>query len=84
MEQPQPSDNDLIALLVRRDGQRTLIELRDGRRLSVVNIAWGYDMGDEHAHVTTNVSPSLKGEPIDFFFTNEVVAVQDEAGQPLS
>ena len=43
------------------------------------NIAWGSDMGDEYTHVTTNVSPSIQGERIDFFFTNEVDAVKDEA-----
>jgi len=78
-EQPEPVDSELIALLAGRDGQRTTIELRDGRQVFVFNIAWGSDMGDEYTHVTTNVSPSIQGERIDFFFTNEVDAVKDEA-----
>ena len=83
VEQPEPADKDLIELLTTRDGQPTFVKLRDGRRLSVINIAWGYDMGDEYAHVTTNVSPSVDGEAVDFFFTNEVVAVLDESDRTL-
>jgi hypothetical protein len=49
----------------------------------VRNIAWGYDIGDEFAHVTTNVSPAVEGASIDFFFTSEVRAVIDEDGLPL-
>jgi hypothetical protein len=54
-----PVDEELIDLLVRREGMTTEVVLRDGRRLRVVNIAWGYDDGDAHAHVTTYVSPSV-------------------------
>jgi hypothetical protein len=83
VEKPDPADKTLVELLVERDGQRTLVQLRDGRRLSVINIAWGYDIGDEYAHITTNISPSVEGESIDLFVTNEVVAVQDESGLNL-
>ena len=48
--------------------------------MSVFDIASGYDDGDDHAHVTTNVSPSEPGAHIDFFFTCEVEGVADEAG----
>lgn len=57
--------------------------LRDGRRLSVINVAWGYDIGDEYAHVTSNISPGIDGESVDFFFTSDVEIVLDEAGQEL-
>ncbi len=40
-------------------------------------------MGDEHAHVTTNISPGLDGTSIDFFHTSEVVLVMDEDGTVL-
>lgn len=74
---PPPVDDDLINFLAQRDGVTTEVVLRDDRRLSVVNIAWGYDEGDAHAHVTTNVSPSVPDASVDFFFTNEVVTVVD-------
>src|SRR5262245_18554217 len=47
------ADSELIALLRGRDGPPTDVPLRDGRRLRVFNIAWGYDDGDLWAHVTT-------------------------------
>lgn len=83
VDQPEPTDSELIELLVRRDGQPTTVELQDGRRLLVRNIAWGYDAGDAHAHVTTNISPSVDGQSTDFFLTSEVVGVLDESGRPL-
>jgi hypothetical protein len=43
--------------------------LRDGQRLSVFNIAWGNDLADECAHVTTYVSPNITGEKIELFLT---------------
>jgi hypothetical protein len=76
-EQPQPRDEPLIALLQERDGKLTRVETRDGSVLRVFNIAWGYDMGDEFAHVTTNVSPFIDGESMDFFWTNDVTQVSD-------
>jgi hypothetical protein len=67
-----------------RDGRPCGVELHDGRRLTVVNIAWGYDMGDTHAHVTSNCSPAIEGEPMDAFFTHEIQRVLDpDAEQPL-
>jgi hypothetical protein len=48
------------------------------------DVAWGYDVGEDVAHVTTNVSP---GPPsvddlefpveLDFFRANEIVKVED-------
>lgn len=69
-------DAQLILLLIDRDGMPTTVSLRDGRNLTVWNIAWGYDMGDEYAHVTTNCSPSVGDMPLDFFHTDEVVEVR--------
>lgn len=82
-DQPPPRDSQLIELFQRRDGLATVVVLRDGQRLTVHNIAWGYDMGDQFAHVTSNISPFVAGEPIEFFFTSEVRDVLDPAGTPL-
>ena len=79
-----PLDKALIDLLRERDSQRTIVMLKDGQRLEVLNIAWGYDVGDKYAHVSTNISPSLTGLPFDFFFTSEVRTVLDpETGAQL-
>lgn len=82
--QPQPVDTALLDLLQSRDGLLTRVLLADGRRLSVYDIAWGYDIGDEHAHVTTNVSPGCEGRPIDFFFRSEVTGLLDKSGRSLA
>ena len=65
-----PRDQDLIDLLRRRDGQLTLAKLADGRVRYIKNIAWGYDIGDHHAHVTTNISPDGDALSVDFFYTS--------------
>lgn len=81
----QPADIEIINLLVDRDGIPTLVTLKGGRGLTVHNIAWGYDDGDEYAHVTTNISPSLDGASIDYFLTNDIEAVTDpKSGDPLA
>jgi len=59
------------------------VVLRDGRRLMVHNIAWGYDMGDGWAHVTSNISPGIGGASIDFFYTSEVATMIDPATNSL-
>ena len=73
--QPPPVDGTLVHLLNERDGEQTTVILRDGRRLDVRNIAWGYDMGDENAHVTTNCSPFVDGLFLDVFFTSDVQSI---------
>lgn len=81
---PAVVDQEFITLLNDRDsdGLPTEVVLRDGQHLLVHNIAWGYDMGDVHAHVTTNCNiPTPSGAPLDFFFTSEVVSVIDPATQ---
>ena len=82
---PQPLDADVIDLLLSRDGVVTAVTLKSGSRLTVHNIAWGYDMGDDHAHVTTNISPEVAGATIDFFSTSEIQSISDLAsGAPLA
>lgn len=75
-----PLDSPLVDLLNEREGEQTTVLLRDGRQLDVRNIAWGYDQGDETAHVTTNCSPFVDGLPLVVFFTSDVQSVSDEAG----
>ena len=74
---PEPRDADLVDLLNARDGVETLVDVQDGPTLKVFNIGWGYDLGDEYAHITTNASPFVAGQPIDFFFTDNVTQVRD-------
>ncbi len=73
---PEPVDSEVISLLREHDGVAVEVELANGRRCAVLNIAWGYDIGDGHAHITTNISPSVDGEPIDFFYTREIVSIR--------
>ncbi|GHF00499.1 hypothetical protein GCM10017786_36690 [Amycolatopsis deserti] len=75
---PPPRDDAIIQLLRQRDGVLTHVVLRDGKRLDVWNIAWGYDLGDEYAHVTTNISPDIDRQ-IDFFWTVDITAIVDPA-----
>jgi hypothetical protein len=79
MPHPAPRDDELLRILQERDAVETVVVLRDGRRLRVHDIAWGYDMGDDWAHVTSNVSPGVEGASVDFFFTSDVVLVLDAA-----
>lgn len=51
--------------------------LSDNRALTVLNVAWGEDMGDDFEHLTSNVSPWVDGTSIDLFFTDEIVKIVD-------
>jgi hypothetical protein len=75
--QPAPRDEDILAVLQRRDGVPTTVMLADGGEVLVFNIAWGYDIGDAYAHVTTNFSPRVEGTRIDFFYTSAVTRMVD-------
>lgn len=72
-----------MQILRKRDGITTSVQLADGQTLRVVNIAWGYDSGAETAHVTTNISPRIDGEAVEFFHTNEVRALLDPETQTV-
>ncbi len=65
----------IVKILKDRDGIWTKIILKDGREIETLNIVWGYDLGDEYAHITTNISPESKEQieyDIIFFYSNEV------------
>ena len=72
MTQTEYKDKNIIDFFKGRDGFETKVELKNGRLISVWNIALGYDIGDEYAHITTNISPNIDNATIDFFFTNEI------------
>lgn len=50
----------------------TVVKLSTGSSLNVLNIVYGYDIGDEWVHVTTNIHPPGKDGLADFFFTDEI------------
>jgi hypothetical protein len=78
MTGPSPAHCRLIVPLLRsRDGQQTEVLLSGDRLLTVFNIAWGEDLGDDFEHLTSNISPNLVGTAVDLFFTDEVVKVAD-------
>lgn len=72
-------DKDIINVFKERDGIETSVELRNGKIYQVWNIAWGYDLGDSYAHITTNISPAIESAPIDFFYSSEIVRIIDRA-----
>jgi hypothetical protein len=74
----RPADIEIVETLKRQDGKWTTIELKTGECYRAFNIAWGYDVGDVCAHVTTNISPEQAGATIDFFSTSDVVRLVDE------
>ena len=69
-------DARMVRLLADREGMPTRVHLVDGRELEVFEIAWGHDLGDPYAHVTTNIS-SADRSASDFFFTYSVVRITD-------
>lgn len=82
-----PADRTILCLLRDRDryGIPSEVVLRDSSRLLIFNISWGYDRATMTSlQVTTNISPSIGGAPVDVFTTDAVVAINDpETGAPL-
>ncbi|PLW94739.1 MAG: hypothetical protein C0592_01985 [Marinilabiliales bacterium] len=72
----KPHDKDVITALVRRDEINTRVHLENGQVLLVNNITYGYDDDDDYAHITANISPET-GDPIEFFYSNEIVKIID-------
>ncbi|WP_144430593.1 hypothetical protein [Jannaschia donghaensis] len=81
MPETLPVDDDLIKLLVSRSGILTVANLKVGLVSVFIDIVWGYDIGDQYAHITTNVSPGREGLEIDFFFTSEIISLLDYEDQ---
>jgi hypothetical protein len=68
-------DKKLIETIKNQDGNHLSIQLKNGEIKSVWNIAWGYDIGDDYAHITTNISPTIKGTSIDIFCSYEIARI---------
>jgi hypothetical protein len=77
VDQPLPQDEGVLRLLQERNGSASQVALNDGKKLTVFNIAWGYDLGDEFAHVITNISPDVEDAAVDFFSTASITAIID-------
>lgn len=43
----RPADDAIIDLLMSRDGVPTTVTLTNGAVITVYDIAWGYDIGDD-------------------------------------
>jgi len=71
-------DKKIIKILSEKDTQVTRVFLKDGTEFVVYNIAWGYDIGEEYAHITTNISPDVEGASIDFFHSNQISKIVNE------
>ncbi|MFF0490703.1 hypothetical protein ACWDSJ_29295 [Nocardia sp. NPDC003482] len=82
----EPADRTILRLLRDRDrdGMPSEVVLRDGSRLLIFNISWGYHPTAFCAQVTTNISPAVGGATVEVFSTDAVVAINDpETGAPL-
>ncbi len=77
-----------LDILKSHDGVLVEVLLKSGQLLQVWNVAWGYDIGDKVAHITSNCSPSIDGKylgdefmdgekPIDLFWADEIVRMTD-------
>jgi hypothetical protein len=59
------------------------VTLRDGKVCQVFDVGWGYDLGEEVAHITTNCSPGPSPETTqihvecDFFLADEIARIVD-------
>ncbi len=77
MKNVEPKDGTIIAVLKKRDGLPTVVVTRSGERYHVMNVAWGYNLGDHYALLTTNMSPTLEGEKVEAFYTEEILEIKD-------
>ena len=67
----------IVDILESRAERETKIEMADGQTYVVFNICWGRDMGEDWEHITTNISPDIKGASLDFFLTSGVTKLTD-------
>lgn len=67
----------IVKILEKRCGHLTEVQLGNGKLLNVNNITWGYDMGDDFAHITANINSIQESMEIHFFYVNEVSKLLD-------
>jgi len=70
-------DQHIIEIFKATDQLEKVVYLDNNTILKVFNIAWGYDIGDDFAHITTNISPEISNSDIDFFYTNEIQKIEE-------
>jgi hypothetical protein len=74
----KPAHATALDILKQRNGEPSDVTLTSGRVVRVYNIAWGYDLGDPVAYITTNISPVPQiDHTSDFFFANEIAQIVD-------
>lgn len=73
----------LVQLLLARRGRATLLHLRDGRRAVAWNCAWGRTWNRDWEHLTLNLAPRVRGEPVWSLSSAEVTAAFGEDGTEL-
>lgn len=84
----KPKHEIALDILKANVGELLLVELQSGRVCKILNIAWGYDLGEPSAHITTNISPQAEDEdgieyPSVFFHADEVVRITVEENQAV-
>lgn len=70
-------DQGIIEVFTTADQIEKTVYLDNNLVLTVWNIAWGYDLGEDFAHITTNISPEIQNSSNDFFYTNEIKRIED-------
>lgn len=70
-------DQSIIDIFNMYDQKELLVYMDNSTIYSVWNIACGYDMEDEYAHIITNISPDIENAEIDFFYTNKITKIID-------
>ncbi|MEM6385148.1 MAG: hypothetical protein AAF718_02815 [Pseudomonadota bacterium] len=60
-------DTALIYKLVERNGMPTIAVFEDGEEHIFYDITYGYDLGEEYAHIYTNMDSKVEGAQIEFF-----------------
>ena len=73
-----------LDILVYRCGRGSRVHLLDGSVCMTRDVAWGYDLGEDVAHITTNVSPGPDADEevefsyqIDFFYADRIAKIED-------
>ena len=87
----KPAHQRALDVLVLRCGVWSLVHTRDGRARMILDIAWGFDLGDEVAHITTNISPGPDPDEeapypfdVELLAADEITRIQDpETGAVL-
>ena len=73
-----------LDILVHRCGEWSRVHLQNGKVCMTYDVAWGYDLGKDVAHITTNISPGPDPDEdiefqyeLNFFHANEIIRIED-------